>query len=87
MVASGEAVIAVGGEWGTLSEIALARKLGGRWSRSRAGPSATTPEPTSGIVEAESPEQAVKAALSAAVVESSSDDRTEAADDVLDRVD
>ena len=28
MVASGDAVIAVGGEWGTLSEIALARRLG-----------------------------------------------------------
>ena len=28
MVASGEAVIAVGGEWGTLSEIGLARALG-----------------------------------------------------------
>lgn len=30
VVASGDAVIAVGGEWGTLSEIALARKLGRR---------------------------------------------------------
>jgi uncharacterized protein (TIGR00725 family) len=28
VVASGEAVIAVGGSWGTLSEIALARRLG-----------------------------------------------------------
>ena len=28
VVASGEAVIAVGGEWGTLSEIAFARRLG-----------------------------------------------------------
>jgi uncharacterized protein (TIGR00725 family) len=28
VVASGEAVIAVGGEWGTLSEIALARTIG-----------------------------------------------------------
>jgi len=28
VVASGEATIAVSGEWGTLSEIALARKLG-----------------------------------------------------------
>ena len=28
VVASGEAVIAVGGEWGTLSEIGLARSLG-----------------------------------------------------------
>ena len=44
VVASGDAVIAVGGEWGTLSEIAFARKLGrtvvalDSWSlRNRAG--------------------------------------------------
>ncbi len=30
VVASGDAVIAVGGDWGTASEIALARKLGRR---------------------------------------------------------
>lgn len=66
VVASGEAVIAVGGEWGTLSEIAYARKLGRpvvaiqSWIlRNRAGTDL-------GIVEAESPEQAVSAALSAA---------------------
>ena len=28
VVASGEAVIAIGGEWGTLAEIAFARRLG-----------------------------------------------------------
>ena len=28
VVASGDAVIAIGGEWGTLSEIAFARRLG-----------------------------------------------------------
>jgi uncharacterized protein (TIGR00725 family) len=63
VVASGEAVIAVGGEWGTLSEIAYARKLGRpviaiqSWSlRNRAGTDL-------GIVEAETAEQAVAEAL------------------------
>lgn len=67
VVASGEAVIAVGGEWGTLSEIAHARKIGRpvvaiqSWTlRNRAGTDL-------GIVEAETPEQAVSAALSAAL--------------------
>jgi uncharacterized protein (TIGR00725 family) len=66
VVASGDAVIAVGGEWGTLSEIAYARKLGRpvvaiqSWSlRNQAGTDL-------GIVEASSPEEAVRAALSAA---------------------
>jgi uncharacterized protein (TIGR00725 family) len=66
VVASGDAVIAVGGEWGTLSEIAYARKLGRpvvaiqTWSlRNQAGTDL-------GIVEASSPEDAVKAALSLA---------------------
>jgi len=68
VVASGQAVIAVGGEWGTLSEIAHARKLGRpvvaiqSWTlRNRSGTDL-------GIVEAETPEKAVEAALSAAVV-------------------
>lgn len=63
VVASGDAVIAVGGEWGTLSEIAFARKLGRNvvaldsWSlRNRA-------HGDLGITEAETPEQAVEAAL------------------------
>jgi uncharacterized protein (TIGR00725 family) len=63
VVASGEAVIAVGGEWGTLSEIAYARKLGRpvvaiqSWTlRNRAGTDL-------GIVEAETAEQAVAEAL------------------------
>jgi uncharacterized protein (TIGR00725 family) len=87
VVASGQAVIAVGGEWGTLSEIAYARKLGRpvvaiqSWIlRSRAGTDL-------GIVEAETPKDAVKAALSVAVVEPSSAERTEAADEVLDELD
>ena len=68
VVASGQAVVAVGGDWGTLSEIAYARKLGRpvvaiqSWTlRNRSGTDL-------GIVEAETPEEAVEAALSAAVV-------------------
>jgi hypothetical protein len=68
-----------------LSEIAFARKLGRpvvaiqSWAlRNRAGTDL-------GIVEAETAEEAVRAALSAAVVEPSSQERTEAADDVLDQ--
>jgi uncharacterized protein (TIGR00725 family) len=66
VVASGAAVIAVGGEWGTLSEIAHARKLGRpvvvmhSWTlRNPAGDDL-------GIVEAETADEAVAAALSAA---------------------
>jgi uncharacterized protein (TIGR00725 family) len=66
VVASGEAVIAIGGEWGTLSEIAFARRLGRpvialqSWSlRNRGGTDL-------GIVEAESADEAVAEALSAA---------------------
>jgi uncharacterized protein (TIGR00725 family) len=67
VVASGQAVIAVGGEWGTLSEIAYARKLGRpvvaiqSWAlRNRSGTDL-------GIVEADTPERAVEEALSSAV--------------------
>ncbi len=67
VVASGDAVIAVGGEWGTLSEIALARNLGRpvvgiqSWQlRNHAGADL-------GIAEAESAADAVRIALSAAV--------------------
>jgi uncharacterized protein (TIGR00725 family) len=66
VVASGEAVIAIGGEWGTLSEIAFARRLGRpvialqSWHlRNRGGTDL-------GIVEAETAEGAVAEALSAA---------------------
>jgi uncharacterized protein (TIGR00725 family) len=65
VVASGDAVIAVGGEWGTLSEIAYARMLDRpvvaiqSWSlRNQAGTDL-------GIVEAKTPEDAVRGALSA----------------------
>jgi len=49
VVASGEAVIAIGGEWGTLSEIAFARQLGRpvialqTWNLSGIGPMADAP--------------------------------------------
>jgi uncharacterized protein (TIGR00725 family) len=67
VVASGEATIAIGGEWGTLSEIALARNLGrtvvalGSWSVSGRGEMEGGP----GIVAAEAPEEAVAVALEA----------------------
>ena len=85
VVASGEAVIAVGGEWGTLSEIAYARKLGRPVVAIQSWPLRNRAGTDLGIVETETPEEAVKAALSAAVVEPSSAERTEAADDVLDQ--
>jgi uncharacterized protein (TIGR00725 family) len=59
VVASADAVVAVGGEWGTLSEIAFARRLGrpvvalGSWS-------------LSGIPAAPTPNEAVEATLEAA---------------------
>ena len=66
VVASGDAVIAIGGEWGTLSEIALARRLERpvvgieTWPlRNRAGTDL-------GIAEAEGPNDAVARALEAA---------------------
>jgi uncharacterized protein (TIGR00725 family) len=85
VVASGEAVIAVGGEWGTLSEIAYARKLGRPVIAIQSWPLRNRAGTDLGIVEAETPEQAVKAALSAAVVEPSSAERTESADEILDQ--
>jgi len=67
VVASGEAAIAVSGEWGTLSEIALARKLGRTVVALRSW-SVTAPEAMAGdpgVVAAEAPEKAVSAALAA----------------------
>jgi uncharacterized protein (TIGR00725 family) len=87
VVASGEAVIAVGGEWGTLSEIAYARKLGRPVVTIQSWPLKNRAGTDLGIVEAETPEEAVRTALSAAVLEPSSDERTEAADDILDHSD
>lgn len=63
VVASGDAVIAVGGEFGTLSEIGLARKAGrpvvllGSWEISRHG------APAEGTHNAETPRGAVDLAL------------------------
>ena len=67
VVASGEAVIAIGGEWGTLSEIGHARSLGRAvvalrsWTLRGEGPMESAP----GIVVAPTPEAAVGAALDA----------------------
>jgi uncharacterized protein (TIGR00725 family) len=65
VVASGEATIAVGGEWGTLAEVAHARNLGRpvvalrSWAVSGVGDMEGGP----GVVEAASPEEAVALAL------------------------
>jgi hypothetical protein len=64
VVGSGDVVIAVGGEWGTLSEIALARKLGKPVVALRSWPLKNRAGTGLGIVEAETPEDAVEAALS-----------------------
>ena len=63
IVRAADAVIAIGGEWGTLSEIALALRIGkpvvglGTWDLSRSGRSAD------GIVTASSPAEAASLAL------------------------
>jgi uncharacterized protein (TIGR00725 family) len=67
VVASADAVIAVGGGWGTLAEIGLARKLGrpvvllGSWSIAEPG----APPGASSCPTAASPEAAVRMALEA----------------------
>jgi uncharacterized protein (TIGR00725 family) len=66
VVGSGEAVIAVGGEWGTLSEIAYARKLGRPVVAMRSWTLRNHAGTDLGIVEAEAPEEAVRLALEAA---------------------
>jgi len=63
VVASGEAVIAIGGEWGTLSEIAFARKLGRPVVAIQSWPLRNRAGTDLGIVEAETPEEAVRAAV------------------------
>lgn len=68
VVASADAVIAVGGGWGTLAEIGLARKLGrpvvllASWRVSEPG----APDGASACPTAASPEAAVRLALGAA---------------------
>jgi uncharacterized protein (TIGR00725 family) len=67
VVASGSAVIAVGGEWGTLSEIAFARRFERpvitlrSWRAEGAGAMADAP----GVQAVETAEEAVAAARSA----------------------
>jgi uncharacterized protein (TIGR00725 family) len=65
VAASGEATIAVGGEWGTLAEVAHARNIGRpvvalrSWAVTGVGDMEGGP----GVVEAASPEEAVALAL------------------------
>jgi uncharacterized protein (TIGR00725 family) len=66
VVASGDAVIAIGGEWGTLSEIAFARRLERMVIALQSWPLRNRAGSDLGIVEAETPEEAVKAAVTAA---------------------
>lgn len=84
VAASGDAVIAVGGEWGTLSEIAFARKLGkpviSLMSWDLTMPSGTD----AGVIPAAGADDAVERALENARPESSSDARTESAESSLD---
>lgn len=65
VVSSGEAAIAIGGEWGTLSEIAFARRLGRTVVALRSwkldGREAMQGAP--GVIPAETAEEAVTAAL------------------------
>lgn len=67
VVGSGEVVVAIGGEWGTLSEIGLARTIGHSvialhsWDLSGHGEMRDAP----GVVSAESAEEAVAGALAA----------------------
>lgn len=67
VVSSGDAVIAVGGSYGTLSEIGLAAKIGRPvvilegWRLETSGPAAASGRP--GIYYAHSPQEAVELAL------------------------
>jgi uncharacterized protein (TIGR00725 family) len=63
VVASGEAVIAIGGEWGTLAEIGFARKLGRPVIAVRSWALRSQTIGELGIAEAETPAEAVEAAL------------------------
>ena len=64
VVRAADALVAIGGSWGTLSEIALGLRAGkrvvgiGSWELKRAGG-----EPIEGILEAANPEEAVRLAL------------------------
>jgi len=65
VVGSGQAVIAIDGHWGTLSEIAFARKLGKPVFALRSWELQHRTERELGIAEAETPAEAVEAALAA----------------------
>jgi uncharacterized protein (TIGR00725 family) len=68
VAASGDVVIAVGGEWGTLAEIGFSRRLGRTvlalksWSASGEGPMVDAP----GVEAVDDPDEAVGRALEAA---------------------
>jgi uncharacterized protein (TIGR00725 family) len=66
VVASGDAVVAVGGAWGTLAEIGFARKLGRTVVALESWPLRDREDADLGIVEVSSPQEAVAAALEAA---------------------
>jgi uncharacterized protein (TIGR00725 family) len=65
VAASGDVVIAIGGEWGTLSEIAFARRLGRPVVALRSWPLRNRIGTDVGIIETEAPDRAVEAALEA----------------------
>lgn len=73
VVASGDVVIAVGGAWGTLSEIALARNLGrtvvllDTWTVRPPGLEPGASWPVAGLLRARTPAEAVSLALAALV--------------------
>lgn len=65
VVRNADAVIAVGGEWGTLSEIALARKIGKPVITLNSWSLRTPDDSPADITEVETPEEAVNAAMTA----------------------
>lgn len=66
VAASGDALIAIGGAWGTLSEIAFARRLGRTVVALRSWSLAPPEDEPPGLTVAATPEEAVTMALSAA---------------------
>src|SRR3954469_2159624 len=66
VVASGQAVIAIGGEWGTLAEIGFARRLGRPVVAIKSWTLSNQAGMEVGIVEAGTAKEAVDAALAAA---------------------
>lgn len=66
VVASGDAVVAIGGEWGTLSEIALARRLGHPVVALRSWSLENAAVAEMGLTEADDAAHAVELALAAA---------------------